>query len=645
VENDFQELPPLDEPIPITETLLDNLLISEMEVQDQIKSLNVNKGYGLDDISPLMLKEAGPLVVESLCKIFNKSIEMGKFPSIWKNAKVTPLYKKDDPSNPTNYRPVSILSVISKIFEKIVFKHVYNFMFDNKIISPFQSGFMPGFSTNTQLIEILHHLYEAQSKGHESRIIFLDFSKAFDKVWHDGLKYKLKMNGIAGNLYRWFIDYITNRKQKVVINGQSSTWEHLRGGVPQGSVLGPLLFLLYINDLTQAITSCDIRLFADDTCLIYSGKDSLAMQQALQNDLNKVQLWADKWLMNFSHGKSESLIINRKSHKDNNLTVYLNNDPIKEISHHKHLGIWISNNLSWSYHFDQITLNCGLKLNLMRSLMWRLDRKSLETIYVAFIRPKMEYCDNLFAGAPQVQLNKLKKIEYEAFRIISGAIAKTSSATIFDELQFQSLEDRRNAHTLLFFYKIHSGKAPKYLLDILAGYIRKKLYMTRDCSQYFVPFTRSTNFLNSFFPRTIRIWNEIDPAVRRLDSISQFKLRIQTKLKKNILYYYGQRWANIHHARIRMGCSKLNADLYHNYHVILSPACNCGYHSENANHFFFHCPLYVNQRRIMLRSLHDTGINNPDIDLILYGSVELSEHINIEIFSIVHNFILKTNRF
>ena len=188
-----------------------------------------------------------------------------KVPKIWKQANITPIYKKGDRSDPNNYRPISLLNT-SKLLEKIVFKHIFNHLRDNHIISQWQSGFMPGCSTITQLLEIYHQFCEAVDNGKEVSH-FLDISRAFDRVWHAGLLYKLRKYGIEGDLLERIADYLRNRQQRVCLNGVVSDWCNILAGVPQGSILGPLLFLIFITDLTEVVRFTQMRLFADDTCL------------------------------------------------------------------------------------------------------------------------------------------------------------------------------------------------------------------------------------------------------------------------------------------------------------------------------------------------------------------------------------------
>ena len=246
---------------------LNQIDITLREVNEQLSLLNVNKAFGPDGIGPKILKPLKEVIAPTLLKLFRATMRHKKVPKIWKQANVTPIYKKGDRSDPNNYRPISPLNTTSKLLEKIVFKHIFNHLRDNHIISQWQSGFMPGCSTITQLLEIYHKFCEAVDNGKEVRVIFLDISRAFDRVWHAGLLYKLRKYGIEGDLLEWIADYLRNRQQRVCLNGVVSDWCNILAGVPQGSILGPLLFLILINDLTEVVRFTQMRLFADDTCL------------------------------------------------------------------------------------------------------------------------------------------------------------------------------------------------------------------------------------------------------------------------------------------------------------------------------------------------------------------------------------------
>ena len=261
--------------------------------------------------------------------------------------------KKNDPSDVSNYRPISLLNTLAKVLEKSVHKYVFNFLNDHHVITTLQSGFVPGDSTVNQLVDIYNTFCQALDEGKEVRAIFCDISKAFDRVWHKGLLFKLHSVGISGSLLQWFTDYLANRKQRVVIPGVSSSWSSVEAGVPQGSILGPLLFLLYINDIVENINS-SIRLFADDTTLYIIVDNPVEAAYQLNSDLSKIHQWANQWLVTFNPSKSESVIFSRKRNRPNHPQVLMDQQPIHEVNLHKHLGIIFSSDCTWHDHLEYI---------------------------------------------------------------------------------------------------------------------------------------------------------------------------------------------------------------------------------------------------------------------------------------------------
>ena len=315
-------------------------------------------------------------------------------PNIWKEANVSSIHKKNDPSDVSNYRPIFLLSTISKVLDKIVNKYLFNFFPDNNVITAFQSGFVLIVcdSTVDQLIDIYNTFCKALDEGKEVRAIFCDISKAFDRVWHKGLLFKLKSAGVCGSLLTWFSDYLNDRKQKVVLPGASSSWTSVKAGVPQGSILRPLLFLLYINNIVEDINS-SIRLFADDTRLYIIVDDHIQAAEQLNLDLAKIHHWADKWLMTFNPGNSESILLSGKHNKPYHPPVLLNQTQIAEVNSHKHLGIIFSNDCTWHEHLELVKSKAWKRINIMCKLKFQLDRKSLQTIYFSFLRPLLEYAN------------------------------------------------------------------------------------------------------------------------------------------------------------------------------------------------------------------------------------------------------------
>ena len=285
----------------VTDKRINDIQIRNDEILQLIRNLNPNKATGSDGISGQMLLLCDDSVVLPLKIIFQNVLNKSIYPDMWKLANVTPIHKKEDKQLVKNYRPISLLPICGKIFEKIIFKNLYSYLDVNKLLTKNQSGFRPGDSTTNQLLYLVSEIHEAfdDPKCLEVRAVFLDISKAFDKVWHAGLIFKLKQNGVSGKLLKFFESYLFNRKQRVVINGSYSEYANIKSGVPQGSVLGPLLFLVYINDLENNIKS-NVKFFADDTMLYSVVKDPIVTAVDLNHDLDSINQWAHQWKMEFN---------------------------------------------------------------------------------------------------------------------------------------------------------------------------------------------------------------------------------------------------------------------------------------------------------------------------------------------------------
>ena len=295
---------------------------------------------------------------------------------------MTPVHKKEDKNIIGNYRPISLLPISSKVFEKCIYKHIFNLIRD--LITKRQSGFTINDLTMNQLLYIANMFSKALDERKEVRVIFFYISKAFDRVWHRGLLFKLKIMGIVGNLLLWFKDYLTNRKQRVAINGKESSWKTVNAGVPLGSILVPLLFLIFINDIVDEV-NCPINLFADDTSIYAIVDNPLITSHSLNSGLQKVQNWSNRWLVNFNPKKTESMIISRKVEPQCHPPLYFNNVPIKNVTTHKHLGLTFSNDGSWTTHINEIITKASSRLNIIRKLKFKVDRKSL-AMYFSYVR-------------------------------------------------------------------------------------------------------------------------------------------------------------------------------------------------------------------------------------------------------------------
>jgi hypothetical protein len=439
--------------------------------------------------------------------------------------------------------------------------------------------------------------------------------------------------------------YLSNRIQRVVLPGAKSNWNSIKAGVPQGSLLGPLLFLIFINDIVSKIQT-NIRLFADDTSLyliVDRNEQLLESTELLNKDISEISKWASDWLVTFNPNKSESLLISRK----NNTHVYpplsMNNSPILEVQNHKHLGIFLSQNCTWHTHIDYIKCKAWMKINVMRKLMYRLDRKALEITYLSFVRPLLEYGNVIWDNCTNGEKNELEKIQTEAARICSGATKLVSLNKLFTEIGWESLKSRRVKHKLILLYKMINNISPTYLSDLVPQSVAENSrYNLRNAQDLQIPFCRTTLYQNSFLPSVISEWNNLPPDTKYAPSVESFKKLLNVdKLVTPKHYYTGNRQSQILHTRLRTNCSSLNNDLFLKG-IVESPHCECS-QVESAHHFFFACPRYQVIRQILFNTVSQYCPLN--ISNLLFGDTSLSYETNVKIFEAVQKYIRDSNRF
>lgn len=628
-----------------TQNSLSDIQIEESEIVDVISSLVTNKACGEDQISHFLLKKTCHTIVKPLKLLFNRSLSECHFPSPWKLGLVMPLQKKGSSELPSDHRPISLLSCLGKLHERIVFKHMYNFFHSNNLIYKYQSGFLPGHSTVYQLIDIYHQIVQSIDAKQYTCMVFCDISKAFDRVWHKGLLFKLRQNGINGKLLQWISDYLTNRKQKVFIGSSMSSPKYLYAGVPQGSVLGPLLFLIYVNDIAEHLLSIT-RLFADDTSLSFSSTNIQDIEGVLNHDLAVISAWAKQWLVAFNPIKTEAVLFTC-SNIFQNPSLIFDNILIKFVENHKHLGLTLSSNAKWHAHIENIISSVSKILGIMKSIKFKIARKALNNLYNSYMRPLLEYASVVWDSCTIYEKTRLEQVQYEAARVVTGLTRSVSINELIKEIGWLSLSDRRLFQKAVLMFKIKNGIAPEYVSNLMPPLVADRtVYNLRNVDDITVTNRRTELFSKSFIPSTINYWNSLPLPIRNSDSVESFKNKLKTSIFKVpvVPQYFitGKRAFSVYHCRIRNNCSNLNDDLFNNF-LRASPICDCGFENEDAEHYFFKCNRYF-QQRIQLfeasRNFHPLSSH-----LLLYGSNELSVADNEELFSYVQRYIKETNRF
>ena len=398
-------------------------VINNDTILKKISKIKPNKALGLDNISGKLLKDTATVVTPFLNLIFNLSLAEGIFPSDWKNSRVSPIYESGSRDECSNHRPISVLSTISKIFEKIVFDQMNEYFASNAILTPYQSGFRKGYSTMTSLLKTTNEWLVNMDKGLINGVVFLDLKKAFDTVDHDILIKKLEFYGIKNTALRWFISYLSQRKQVCKIGSSISEIKTITTGVPQGSNLGPLLFLLYINDLPNCLKSSVPALFADDTNLSVRGATAGEIEEKLEFDLNNVHNWLLTNKLTLNVKKTEYMLIGSRqklSQVKIDPHLHIGSEGIGRVSSTKTLGVLVDENITWRNHIDYVAKKASKGIGLLRRSKDLLESNTLKTIYNATVLPYFDYWALVWYNCSQTIKNKLEKLHNKAARIITG---------------------------------------------------------------------------------------------------------------------------------------------------------------------------------------------------------------------------------
>jgi hypothetical protein len=538
--------------------------------------------------------------------------------------------------------------------------HLYQYFKTHNLLTWKNSGFKELDSAMNQLLFITDKVYKALEAGREVCLVFLDVSKAFDRVWHAGLLHKLRCLGIEGTLFDWLCHYLTERKIRAVINGQTPPWVPTDAGVPQGSILGPLLFLVFVNDITDNIES-DIHLFADDTSLMEIIENHVESYARLNRDLTRLTTWSQRWLVTFNPNKTVFLQVSRKTNPAPKPNLQMNGIRIDEVRAHKHLGLTINQTLTWSDHTSQVVQKAAKCIGLLQRISRDVPRQCLETLYKSMILPIMEYGDIIYDGSADLHLKRLENIQRRAAISCTGAYRHTSHERLLDELGWPPLSTRRKNHRLNIMFKIQNGLTPPYLKESCPPLTRDRTaYALRSALNITTPHQRTTTYQKSFYPQTIRDWNSLPRKLRMATSIDTFKegQKSTTGFKVNTLFHHNSSKAAIDLTRIRLGLSGLSAQR-HDYNHIDDPRClTCGAKSEDPQHFFLTCPTYSNPRPALLQPVTDIlDEHGIEIDFrkrsfrialvntLLKGSECLSQETNKFILNQSQTFIKNSHRF
>ena len=477
------------------------------------------------------MKDSASVISGSLTRLFNKSLESHTFPSLWKFGKVSALFKKGDRCNANNYRPITVLPTVSKILEKAVHIQVYTFLTNNKIITSKQFGFRPKLSTGTALAHFTDNILQNMDTGRLTGAVFLDLSKAFDTVDHHLLLQKLTYIGLTDSTVQWFRSYLTNRLQITAVGDAHSSAAKMPVGVPQGSILGPLLFLIYVNDLPNCPLASDIVLYADDTVLYYSSKDLTDLQCHLNADLETVSEWFSRNLLTLNISKCNFVIFGspHKLNRIQEVSIQVKGTRIDRTESFQYLGVTLHQSMSWSDHIDSVCKKINQRIGLIRRVRNLLPLQARVALYNTLILPLFDYGDFVWGDKNNLTImSDLQVLQNKAAKVLLGLPIRSSSTQALKSLDLKLLSSRRFFHRCTAIHKCLIGST-----DFDFNFIRNQAvhsHNTRRSNDLRLPLSRTNWGKQMFIYQAAKDWNSLPSELKDTHVLSIFKAKLKTFL-------------------------------------------------------------------------------------------------------------------
>ena len=499
---------------------LSDVVIDSADVARRLLALDPNKSPGPDGFHPRLLKELAQELSPSLSLIFEKSLLEGVIPDDWKDAQVTPLFKKGEKANPSNYRPVSLTSIVCKLMESIIRDKVMQHLSENDLLTNCQHGFVAGRSCTTNLLSTLEDWTSLLDIGVPVDAVYLDFSKAFDSVPHERLLIKLKALGIEGQALGWIRAFLNNRRQRVCVNGVLSDWAAVTSGVPQGSVLGPVLFVAYINDLPDVV-ECHCSMYADDT-KVYNRVETEEEQQQLQSDINSLVDWADAWQLCFNADKCKVLHLGKQNSRlKYSMRKHGSHETLelKESEIERDLGVNVDASLKFSQHVEIQVNKANRLLGLIRRSFVCLDSQTMKMLFTAIVRPHLEFANAAWSPVLERDKRLIEGVLRRATKLVHGLKNLPYEARLRD-MNIPSMTYRKLRGDLIECYKVthHIYKLQDCLLELSSN------FSTRGHNYKLEKKRCNTTLRQKFFTqRVVDRWNRLPAQVVEAPCVNTFK--------------------------------------------------------------------------------------------------------------------------
>ena len=508
----------------------------EEEVVDICSSFKTGTSSGFDDIKPHIVKTICNHIKKPLSHIINLSISSGIVPDELKVARVVPIHKSDDATLCNNYRPISVLPVFSKMFEKIIHKRLYDFLERHNLLHNCQIGFRKKLSSYMALLNTYDKIAADLDKGLHTMGIFLDLSKAFDTINHDILLAKLHHYGVRGSAFEWFKIYLSHRSQYVCFNNHKSSYRNISCGVPQGSVLGPLLFIIFLNDIAFSSDKLTFVTYADDTNVIVSHANLPDLITTVNRELDNMSLWFKANKLSLNIDKTNYIIFkNRHSNRVyNDLNICIDGIEISRVSYTKFLGVLLDDSLTWSKHTSNVVNILSKYCGIMYRLKDILPSNTLFSLYNTLMFPHLSYCNLIWADSNNTNLHKIHLKQKRIMRLCSNSHWLEHTPPLFKKFNTLTIYDIHKLTLCLFMYNHAFNNLPDTFTDYFIKNRSIHSYPTRISSLY-----RPFNFNYDLARHTIRrqgplLWNSVNSKFKNAKSPYVFK----RKFKLYLLSYY-----------------------------------------------------------------------------------------------------------
>jgi hypothetical protein len=495
------------------------------EIDKIVSMLSSSSSSGIDGICPYIVKNTISEIKFPLAFIFNLSLSTGQFPDQLKIAKIVPIFKSDDKTNISNYRPIYVLPFISKILEKIMYIRLLDYLKSSDILVPNQFGFREKHSTYMAILKLVDDISEELNNKNYSIGIFIDLSKAFDTIDHKLLINKMQYYGIRGIVLDWFKSYLSNRVQYVNINNSNSSCLSITCGVPQGSILGPLLFILYINDIVNVSKLARYIMFADDTNLFFSHADINMLYKVINDELVLISKWFKLNKLSLNIKKTNYILFCSSNKKIDNkgLDIFIDNTKIEQVTKSKFLGVIITDNLKWNEHIKTISCKISKNIGVIFKIRNNLDKDTLLMLYHSLIQPYLEYCNIVWGVGDSVSLQQLLRKQKKGIRAITFSKWNASTHLLFSKLKLLKLCDINVLQTCCFVYKSLHKLLPSQFADIFVMNSEVHCYNTRCKDNIHITSHRLKVRALSIRMYGAKLWNNLSQHLKDSPSFDIFR--------------------------------------------------------------------------------------------------------------------------